>query len=364
MEKNLTAVGFMSGTSADGVDTSVLSSNGKDFINIKYNRFDPYPTSLSNKIHTVKERILGMQDLLKYSSDIEELESQITNFHADIANKISKKIDFDLIGFHGHTIYHNSDEKISKQIGLGIDLSKITKKTVVYDFRQEDIKNGGEGAPLSPIYHLAIIKELFKKKIIKMPISILNIGGIANITEINKDFKITSRDIGPGNCLIDMWVRKNSDKLFDENGNFANKGKIDKFIFDQYLDNFYYSRLNTKKSLDPNDFDISFAKGLSLENGASTITDLTSELLSKKIGTNNIYVCGGGRKNEYLISSLKRKIDNNIFSIEDLNIDGDYIESQAFAYLAIRSYHGLPISFPSTTNCKKPSVGGTIIKNY
>ena len=161
MEKNISALGFMSGTSGDGVDTSVISSNGKDIININYNRFDPYPIKLSNKIHRLKENILEMQDLLKYSSAIEELEKEITNFHADIANKVSKEIYFDLIGFHGHTIYHNCDERISKQIGLGTDLSKITKKIVVYDFRQEDIKNGGEGAPLTPIYHLAVVKKLF-----------------------------------------------------------------------------------------------------------------------------------------------------------------------------------------------------------
>ena len=160
MEKNISALGFMSGTSGDGVDTSVISSNGKDNINIKYNRFDPYPIKLSNKIHRLKENILEMQDLLKYSSDIKELEREITDFHAEIATKISKEIEYDLIGFHGHTIYHNIDEKISKQIGLGTNLSRITNKTVVYDFRQNDIKNGGEGAPLSPIYHLVLINKL------------------------------------------------------------------------------------------------------------------------------------------------------------------------------------------------------------
>ena len=362
MENNLSALGFMSGTSGDGVDSSVINSNGKDTINIKYNRFDPYPTSLSNKIYKVKESILEIQDLLKYSSYIEELEVEITNFHSDIAIKISNEIKYDLIGFHGHTIYHNSDEKISKQIGLGANLSERTNKTVVYNFRQKDIKNGGEGAPLSPIYHLALIKELFKKNKVKIPISILNIGGIANITEIDEDFKFTSRDIGPGNCLIDKWIRKNSEKFFDENGNFAEKGKTDKFIFDQYLENYYYSKINSKRSLDTNDFDISFAKGLSLENGTTTITDLTTELISKKIGVYDVCICGGGRKNKYLINSLKSKIDNRVFQIDDLNIDGDYIESQAFAFLAIRSYLGLPISFPTTTNCKEPTSGGTIIE--
>ena len=364
MPKNLSALGFMSGTSGDGVDSSVIDSNGEDIINIKYNRFDPYPISLSKKIHDLKERISKKQDLLKYSLKVEELEREITDFHLDIATKINKEIDYDLIGFHGHTIYHNSDEKISKQIGLGDHLSKKTKKTVVYDFRQNDLKNGGEGAPLSPIFHLALIKSLFNKNRVKMPISILNIGGIANITEIDKDFKIFSRDIGPGNCLIDMWIRKNSNKFYDENGNIAEKGTTDKFIFDQYLDNYYYSKISSKRSLDTNDFDVSFAKGLSLENGTKTMTDLTSELLSKKIGNNDIFVCGGGRKNKFLMSQLKNKIKNKLLLIDDLNIDGDYVESQAFAFLSIRSYLGLPISFPSTTNCKRPSLGGVIAKNF
>ncbi len=364
MPKNLSALGFMSGTSGDGVDSSVIDSNGEDIINIKYNRFDPYPISLSKKIHDSKERISKMQDLLKYSLKVKELEREITDFHLDIATKINKEIDYDLIGFHGHTIYHNSDEKISKQIGLGDHLSKKTKKTVVYDFRQNDLKNGGEGAPLSPIFHLALIKSLFNKNRVKIPISILNIGGIANITEIDKDFKIFSRDIGPGNCLIDMWIRKNSNKFYDENGNIAEKGTTDKFIFDQYLDNYYYSKISSKRSLDTNDFDVSFAKGLSLENGTATMTDLTSELLSKKIGNSDIFVCGGGRKNKSLMNQLKNKIKNKLFLIDDLNIDGDFVESQAFAFLAIRSYLGLPISFPSTTNCKKPSLGGVITKNF
>ena len=250
MEKNLSALGFMSGTSGDGVDSSVISSNGKDSIIIKYNRFDTYPSELSNKIHRIKENVSKMQDLLKYSSKIEELEREITLFHVKAVNKIVKdcRVNIDLIGFHGHTIYHNSDEKISKQIGLGTSLSRKTNKTVVYNFRQNDIKNGGEGAPLAPIYHFALIKTLLKENKVKIPISILNIGGIANITEIDKDFKISSRDIGPGNCLIDKWMRKNSNKDFDKDGNFAMKGKIDKFIFDQYMDNYYYSKINSTTS--------------------------------------------------------------------------------------------------------------------
>ena len=362
MEKNFSALGFMSGTSGDGVDSSIIISNGLDNLSIKYNRFDPYPDNLSKKIHKLRDNIQEMRDLLKNSVEIEKLEREITYFHADIANKLSKKFKFELIGFHGHTIYHASNEHISKQIGLGDVLSKITSKTVVYDFRQNDIKNGGEGAPLSPIYHLVLMKTLFNQKKIKLPISVLNIGGISNITEISEDFKITSKDIAPGNCLIDKWIRKNSNKLYDENGYFAGKGKLDKFIFDQFLENYYYSKINSKRSLDINDFNISFAKGLSLENGANTITNITAELITKKIGDNHIYICGGGRKNSYLINSIKNKIKNKISMIDELQIDGDFIESQAFAFLAIRSYLNLPISYPSTTNCNKPTVGGTIIK--
>ena len=364
MEKNFTALGFMSGTSGDGVDSSVINSNGEDNINIKYNRFDPYPTDLSKKIHKLRDNILEIKDILKYSLEIEKLEREITDFHADIAIKISKNFEFELIGFHGHTIFHNPELKISKQIGLGNILSKITNKTVVYDFRQNDIKNGGEGAPLSPIYHLSLIRALFDKKKIKIPITILNIGGISNITEIGENFSFSSTDIGPGNCLIDKWVRKNSDKFYDKNGNLAKIGKIDKFIFDQYLENYYYSKLNYKRSLDINEFDISFAKGLSLENGAATITDITAEIISKKIGKSNIYVCGGGRKNTTLIGLLKDKTKSKIYKIDELQVDGDYIESQAFAFLAIRSYLNLPISFPSTTNCDVPCVGGIIVKNF
>ena len=218
------------------------------------------------------------------------------------------------------------------------------------------------------LYHqfiiLTLIKSLFNEKKIKIPISILNIGGIANITKIDKDFKIMSRDIGPGNCLIDKWIRKNSDKLFDENGNFANKGKIDKFIFDQYLENYYYSKINSKRSLDTNDFDISFAKGLSLENGTTTITDITAELLSKKIGINDIYICGGGRKNKYLINSLKKKINNKLYLIDDLNIDGDFIESQAFAFLAIRSYLDYLFHFHPQLIVKNLQLVEFIIKKF
>ena len=243
-------------------------------------------------------------------------------------------------------------------------LSQLTKKLVVYDFRQNDLENDGQGAPLAPIYHKLLAKTFKEKGKIKLPITILNIGGISNTTSINENYKMTSMDIGPGNCLIDKWIRTNSNKNFDKNGNIAKSGNINKFILEQAIDNFYYKENNKKKSMDVNDFDISFAKDLSLEDGAATITELTAEIISKKLLDNEIYVCGGGRKNKFLMDSIKSKINNNILQIDKLGIDGSYIESQAFAYLAVRSYLKLPISFPETTGSKKPCTGGVIVKNY
>ena len=166
------------------------------------------------------------------------------------------------------------------------------------------LKNGGQGAPLAPIFH----KLLVNKKKIKPPLIILNLGGIANVTSIDKQYKISSSDIGPGNCLIDNWVRLNSKQFFDEEGNLARSGKINKIILDQSLENFYENKISKKKSFDTNDFHLSFVKGLSLEDGAATLTEFTAEVCSKKINNEIVYVCGGGRKNSFLLERIEKKI--------------------------------------------------------
>ena len=363
MGKIYIALGLMSGTSGDGVDSSIIQTDGMDRFMIKFNNYDPYPSQLSDEIHIIKEKIQSSSDLAKFTNELEFLEAKLTTFHADVAKRWFKFAHVDIIGFHGQTIFHNSEEKISRQLGLGEKLSKLTKKNTIYNFRQNDLKNGGEGAPLAPIYHKLLVKAFRDKKKIKKnyPVIILNIGGIANITIINEKYEMHSMDIGPGNCLIDKWIRFNSDKRFDENGDISRSGKIDKFILDQALDNFYYNKISKKKSLDTNDFDLSFVRGLSLENGAATITEFTADILSKKLLDFDVYVCGGGRKNKFLLESIQKKIDGNISTVDSLGIDGGYIESQAFGYLAVRSFLGLPISFPETTGCKRPVTGGELI---
>ena len=355
MNKKYTALGLMSGTSGDGVDASIIQSDGQNKYNVISDKYFEYDSDIYKNIHKLKEKINNSQDLKVLSKEIIELEKKITLFHAKVFTELShEKVDF--IGFHGQTIFHNAVEKISKQLGDGKLLSKLTKKNVIYNFRENDLKNGGQGAPLAPIFH----KLLVDNKKIDLPVTILNIGGIANITSVQEGNKIYSSDIGPGNCLIDKWIRLNSDKKYDKNGSIARAGKINKIILDQSLENFYESDISKKRSYDIKDFDLSFVRGLSLEDGTATLTEFTASILSTKKIDNKVYICGGGRKNSFLLDSIRKKISSEIKLIDELGIDGDFVESQAFAYLAIRSYLELPISFPETTGANKACNGGII----
>ncbi|MDA7552339.1 anhydro-N-acetylmuramic acid kinase [Candidatus Pelagibacter sp.] len=366
MGKIYSALGLMSGTSMDGVDASIIQSDGETNYKVIYDKFFEYNPDLYRNLTNLRDKITNLKDMQIMSKEIKSLEKEITIFHAQISNQIIEKsnVEIDFIGFHGQTIFHNIDEKITKQLGDGNLLSQLTKKKVIYNFRQNDLKNGGDGAPLAPIFHNLLVKVLVEEKKIKTPVTILNIGGIANITSIDNNYEMFSLDIGPGNCLIDKWIRINSNKNFDDKGNIAKSGKVDKFILEQTLDKYYNNNISKKRSLDINDFDISFARGLSLENGAATITAFTADILSQKLMNNDIYVCGGGRNNNFLIETIQKKISEKIKRIDVLGLDGNFIESQAFGYLAIRSYLGFPISFPKTTGCSKPSLGGEIVKNF
>ena len=375
MGKIYTALGLMSGTSGDGVDASLISSDGIDQYNEIINRYFKYDQKIYENLHNLRGKILKFEDLQKNVNEIKNLEKEITLFHAKVISKIldttDNKVDF--IGFHGQTIYHNSLEKISKQIGDGNLLSQLTKKTVIYNFRQNDIKNGGEGAPLVPIFHRLIVKQ----KKIGLPVCILNIGGIANVTAIDEydKYSFLSRDLGPGNCLIDEWVRKNTKSKFDNNGELAKKGRTNDLILKQALDNFDNRPNKNILSFDTKDFSLGFVRGLNLEDGVATLTDFTGRIIREELSNFlsdtikkqwKILVCGGGRKNLTLVERIKSRLVKNLViqPIDDYDVDGDHVESQAFAYLAIRSYLDLPISFPKTTGCKEPTTGGVLVKNY
>ena len=413
MSKSYFSLGLMSGTSGDGVDASIIQSDGDTKHKVVLDKYFEYSQNIYNNIHALKDKINDSKDLNKLAKEIKLLEKEITLFHTNAVNEIIKEIksNIDFVGFHGQTIFHNAKEKISKQLGDGKLLSKLTKKTVICDFRQNDLLNGGHGAPLTPIFH-----KLLKKKFKIKELRFVNIGGIVNMTRLWKDDNMSGTDIGPGMCLIDRWVRQKLKKNYDENGIIAKSGKVNKISLDQLLKNFYEKKIilgkgsiqtyDTKnfdksgiiaksgkinkialnqllenfyekenilgtgsiKSFDTKYFDFSFVKDLSLEDGAATLTEFTARIIISALKATNynkkkIILCGGGRKNNFLVKKLKE--ENNVIKlIDEYGVDGDFIESQAFAYLAIRSYINLPISFPETTGAGKPCTGGVIIKNF
>ena len=381
MEKIYTAMGLMSGTSLDGVDVSIIETDGNEEYSSILDKYFEYDKELIQKLLKIRAKITDFEELDKNLNEIKALEREITLFNSKIVNETFKisKSKVDIIGFHGQTIFHDSSKKITKQLGDGSLLSQLTKKKVIYDFRKNDLENGGQGAPLTPIFHNVVANKINKKFKLEFPINILNIGGIANITTTSNwkslwhDNKIHAHDIGPGNCLIDEWVRKNSKGYYDKEGLIARSGRADKLILNKTLENFNHYP-SYKKSLDIKDFDIFFAKGLSLEDGAATITEFTAKLIAdgmayaqtmSQSNKNNWLVCGGGRKNKYLLEEIEKNFEKiNIKLIDEYEIDGDFIESQAFAFLAVRSLLKKPISFPTTTGCKDPTIGGIIIENF
>ena len=393
MKQIYTALGLMSGTSMDGVDASIIQTDGKSKYKAILDKYFKYPENIYNDLTTLRDKIKTLEDLKKYQKKIKSVEKDITIFHAESVEKILKKtrLNVDFIGFHGQTIFHNSELKISKQLGDGKLLSKLTKKKVIYNFRQNDLKNNGQGAPLTPVFHQLLNKKL-KNQLKTEAICFVNIGGIINITNFSKHGILLARDIGPGMCLIDKLIRDNLNQRYDEGGMIAKSGKVNKNklirlqkkledsgarMFNDWI-TLHDNKPNEGwffRSLDIKEFDLSIIKKLILKDAVATLTEFTSSIIAKLCtagcSVTTLILCGGGRKNKFLVQRIK-KINKNlkvphiikIKLIDEYGYDGDFIESQAFGYLAIRSYLGLPISYPETTGCIKPCTGGVIVNNY
>ena len=371
MNKLYTAIGLMSGTSGDGIDASIIQSDGEKHINIVSDHFYEYKNEIKNEIGVLKSKINSSKDIRLLFKEISILEKKLTELHANFVLKIledSKKSKafnkVDIIGFHGQTIYHNAEEKISMQMGDGPLLSKLTKLNTVFNFRENDLLNGGQGAPLTPIYHKLIYENLN----LSYSVAFVNIGGISNITFISKNKKIISFDSGPGNILIDRFVQnKSNNKIkYDKDGEIAFKGNCDEIILENYLNNSFFE-INPPKTLDTNDFSLSIIRGLTFENSVTTLSELTARtivdsLIFLKEKPKKIILSGGGRKNKFLFNRIKDLSKIITINIDKENINGDHVESQAFAYLAIRSLIKKPISFPETTGVRIPCVGGKLIK--
>jgi len=381
MKRIFTALGTMSGTSLDGIDFSIVETDGVDHLRLTGNKYLEFSNTLREKIRVIKSKITSTNECKKVikSNEYKELSDEITKFHQAGMIRTAEYgggRSIDIIGFHGITLWHKPADRYTHQIGD----SKILKKSIakyknlknseiIFNFRENDILNKGQGAPLTPIYHKALMKHL---KIVD-PRLIVNIGGITNVTYLNRD-SIFATDVGPGNCLIDTWMKKIFDKDFDKNGKIALEGKVNQNIADNFLDKLKKSQKNKNVSYDTSDFDLSEFNKLSPKDGLATLSFITAKAIlnfAQDLDLKRIIICGGGRLNQAILNNLKK--DRFIISLIDhvkssqnddpiLNLDGNFIESQAFAYLAIRSYLKLPISFPETTGCIKPVTGGEIVK--
>ena len=366
MKKNFYSLGLMSGTSLDGIDASIIKSDGEQFVELIDDLYLKYDDKLKKKIRKITDLCSTKDDFKRLSKEISKLEKEITMRHVKACKLIIKKnknIKIDLIGFHGQTIIHKPKEKFSVQIGNSKLLSKLTKIAVVSNFRKNDILNGGQGAPLTPIFHKLILKKINKS----LPSAIINIGGISNITYLDSYDKLISFDTGPGNYLIDTWVKSNTKKEFDNKGLIAQKGQPNYSIIKKFLKNKYYKKKHPK-SLDIKDFDLQKINKLNFKDGCATLSMLTVETIGLAVKSFNnfvipIIISGGGRKNKFIIKNIKRIIKNPVKLIDEYGFDGDFIESQAFAYLAIRSYLKKFITFPNTTGVIKPCLGGFTFKH-
>ncbi|MEE2745641.1 MAG: anhydro-N-acetylmuramic acid kinase [Pseudomonadota bacterium] len=356
MNKNpiFKAVGLMSGTSLDGIDVAYIESDG-----IKVSMFGPWATyPYDAKFQDVLRRLKPESEILR------DVEDELTHLHYLAVEQFlrSEGIDnrqIDIIGFHGHTIFHNPNIFQSVQIGDGKKLAKKLKTPVVSDFRSKDLRAGGQGAPLVPLFHASLAQD------IKKPIAILNIGGVANVTWLGgSEHEILAFDTGPGNALIDDWMILHGEGQFDLDGSFASRGTINPDILKDLLSDHFFKK-HPPKSLDRNEFSIKSLRDLNIEDGAATLTAFTVNAILHSanffpIPVREWIVCGGGRQNKFLMRRLKEELSVPIKSANEIKWQGDAIEAQAFAYLAIRTILGLPTSLPSTTGASEPISGGIL----
>ena len=353
--RNFNTLGIMTGTSLDGLDLAIIKSDGKE--DIAFLHGENY--NFNKLIKTSIKSILGCK---KNDSVIKLVEENYTKYiikKIDQFLKKNKKSKVNLIGFHGQTITHQPQENISWQIGDAKKIFEYFKIPVVYNFRKKDILLGGNGAPLTPIFHNLLRKKNKIKKMI-----FINLGGISNLTISDKN-RLISFDSGPCCYLSNEFIRYKINKEFDNNGINALKGFVDKKIIKAILNNNYFKK-EPPKSLDRLDFNINDFLDLNLKDGLATINEFiaTSIFLgAKKYLEKNtvILLAGGGRKNIDLKNRIISKFKNKIFTTDQLGLNGDLIESYAFAYLAIRRIINKPISFSKTTGILRSSVGGDII---
>jgi anhydro-N-acetylmuramic acid kinase len=358
-------IGLMSGTSLDGIDAALVETDGEDIAVPGATLAVPYDAETRAMLRAALDEARDVAEGAPVPYSIRDAEQRLTEAHADAVKTLLKKAglsprDVALLGFHGQTILHRPQEHWTWQIGDGALLARLTGIDVVNDFRSADVKAGGQGAPLVPLYHAALVRNSGK---FAKPVVLVNIGGVANVTYVGET-EILAFDTGPGNAPIDDWAMRHTNKPVDEDGNLARKGKVNDRALAEMLDNDWFEQA-PPKSLDRFDFGTDAVKNLSPEDGAATLTAFTAASIARarehfSDPANTWIVCGGGRHNPVIMSELRARVNAPVLSAEDAGWRGDFIEAEAFAYLAVRSVKGLPLSLPTTTGVREPMTGGKL----
>lgn len=353
------AIGVISGTSMDGIDISVVETDGDTLVRPGPGRTFSYPDDLRR----------ALQDLIAdparaRSEPLEDLEQAVTAAHAAAIRRFMAETginagDVGLIGFHGQTVYHRPEIRFTRQLGRGATVARELGIDTVSRFRHADVASGGEGAPFVPLYHRALASALAQ------PVMILNLGGVGNITYIDGE-EVIAFDTGPASALLDDFVLRRRGLSFDENGQLAASGAVDHALVAEFMRNPYFER-PAPKSLDRQDFHAR-ARGvdaLSDADGSATLAEFTIESVVASLrhvprAPLRWLVTGGGRRNAHFMKRLRERLGVAVDPVEAVGWDGDFLEAQAFGYLAVRSTLGLPLSLPTTTGVPYPMPGGEL----
>ena len=357
------AIGLMSGTSMDGVDVVLIESDGETVSRREPGLLQPYGDEIRATIARAVEAACEQNDRRARPKPVVDAETAVTRAHIDavqayLTARGLHAADIDVMGFHGQTLLHRPLDALTIQIGDGAELARGTGVDVVYDMRANDMTQGGQGAPLVPVYHRALVQGSG----MKLPVAVVNIGGVANVTWIGEGGDMLAFDTGPGNAMLDDWIAAHTGQRMDENGAIAQKGQINAAALNALLNAPYFER-KPPKSLDRNDFSLSEIAGMNVEDGAATLTAFAAHALARSrehmpVRPLEWIICGGGAHNPTLMAAVRRQVGAPVRVADDLGWSGAFMEAEAFGFLAIRSLRGLPLTFPGTTGVAVPATGG------
>jgi anhydro-N-acetylmuramic acid kinase len=364
----LTALGLMSGTSLDGVDVALIETDGKRVQSFGPSGYRPYTDRERGLLRQALTEAVHLPQRDARPGILREAEQAVTKAHAEaVANftaqhRITRE-EIDIVGFHGQTVLHRPERRMTVQIGDAAALAKAIHIPVMHDFRAADVAAGGQGAPFVPVYHRALAQALEREG----PIVVVNIGGVSNITYIDGMETLIACDTGPGNALIDDHMYRTMNQRFDKDGEFAAKGRVDQAWVSRALQLPFFSQ-KPPKSLDRNDFAGLKVGDMAPADGAATLTAFTAAAIARIVPQlpkwpNNWIIAGGGARNRTLMDMLRERLEPaTVDAAEGLGWSSDALEAQAFGFLAARGLKGLPLSYPATTGVPMPMTGGVIAR--